>query len=280
MADKQVETREGMPLEKRVSLLKMPDAEEASPLGNVLSFLIIIMCAEGFDNALFPNVTKALERTVGFDVGILGPLATVELFSKATFGPFWGVMCARGTLSRVQILTFCSFMQGAATLIMCFLVNYPPAIMFMRAFNGASLAGLTPIAFSIIADRFDDSIRGRMFALMNMSKGLGSTIMGAIYSLTSEWCMSDPVRYDQCPLPISTDCDGPTPEPCSCGGLLGWKLSFICTGIAIMSLAPMVFFFMKVPPVTVMSAPTNEGGGNTCLNEIKGLLGLFRKPTV
>jgi len=80
-------------------------------------------------------------------------------------------------------------------------------------------------------------------------------------------------------LPISTDCDGPTPEPCTCGGLLGWKLSFICTGIAIMSLAPLVFFFMKVPPVTVMSAPTNEGGGNTCLNEIKGLLGLFKKPT-
>jgi len=274
------EKRKSMPLEKSVSLLKMPDAEDQSPLGNVLTFLIIIMCAEGFDNALFPNVTKALERTVGFDVNILGGMATVELFSKATMGPFWGVMCARGFMHRTTILTFCSLMQGAATLIMCFFVNNPPLMLVMRGLNGASLAGLTPIAFSIIADRFDDSVRGRFFALMNMSKGLGGTIIGAVYSLTSEWCTSDPVRYDQCPLPdAGGDCNGPTPEPCTCGGFLGWRLSFILTGIAIMLLAPCIYCFMKVPAVTVMQAPVNEGGENTCVSEIKGLLGLFKKPT-
>merc|ERR1740129_1098915 len=236
------------------------------------------MIAEGFDGALFPNVTKALERTVQFDVGILGGLATMELFSKAAMGPFWGVMCARGFMDRKSILTLCSFMQGAATLIMCFFVNNQSMMLFMRALNGASLAGLKPIAFSIIADRFDDSVRGRFFALMNMSQGLGGTIMGAVYSITSEWCTSDPVRYDQCALPNSDDCDGPTPEPCTCGGILGWRLAFILTGSAVICLSPLIYLCMKVPPVTV-KVTAEVQGENKCITEIKGLAGLFQKPT-
>jgi len=271
--------RESMPLEKSVSFLKAPNAEEESPLPNVLTFLIIIMVAEGFDGALFPNVTKALERTVQFDVNILGGLATVELFSKASMGPFWGVMCARGFMHRTTILTLCSFLQGAATLIMCFMVNQPSMMLIMRAINGASLAGLKPIAFSIIADRFDDSVRGRFFALMNMAFGLGNTIMGAVYSLTSEWCTSDPVRYDQCPLPeLNDDCTGPTVAPCTCGGMLGWRLSFILTGLAVMLLAPCIYCFMKVPSVLVKEV-ADVSGENKCVTEVKGLIGLFQKPT-
>jgi len=267
-----------MPPEKSVSFLKMPDAEEESPLGNVLFFIVVVMCAEGFDNALFPNVTKALERTVGFDVNILGGLATVELFMKAGMGPFWGVMCARGYLERKSILSFCSFMQGLATLIMCFFMNNQPMMMVMRGINGAALAGLKPIAFSIIADRFDDSVRGRYFALMNMAFNLGATISGAIYSITSEWCTADPVRFDQCPLPTGEDCNVDTP-PCTCGGILGWKLDFIITGLMVMSLAPVIYTFMKVPAVIVKQISASEIGENRCLAEVKGLAGLFRKPT-
>jgi len=278
MAEVQAEKSGGMPLEKSVSFLKQPDADE-SPLANVLTFLILIMMAEGFDNALFPNVTKALERTVGFDVNILGGLATVELFVKASMGPFWGVMCARGKLKRTTILAFCSFMQGLATFIMCFLMNNGSAMMVMRAINGAALAGLKPIAFSIIADRFDDSVRGKMFALMNMSNGLGGTIMGAVYSLTSEWCTADPQRFEQCALP-SSDCDNTDDPPeCTCGGLLGWKLSFMITGCAVMTLAPFIHCFMKVPAVIMKVEPIENSGENGFIKEIKGLAGLFSKPT-
>jgi len=151
-------------------------------------------------------------------------------------------------------------------------------MMALRGINGACLAGLLPVANSIIADRFDDAIRGRMFALMNMSRGLGSTLFGALYSITSEWCTSDG-RWASCPLPEpSTDCSGPEPEPCTCGGLIGWQWSFIMTGVFTMAFAPVIYAKMNPPPV--VSKNVSVVGENIIVSELKALGKLlFNTPT-
>merc|ERR1712190_657228 len=125
-----------MPKEKSVSFLKVPGAEEY-PVGPLVAFLIAIMITDGADGALFPNVSKAMERSVGFDVGILGQMATMQAFIQAIFGPFWGVMCARGYMQRKPILATMTFAQGLATLIMCFFVNTDWMMLVLRALNGA-----------------------------------------------------------------------------------------------------------------------------------------------
>jgi len=188
-----------MSKERSVSFLKLPGADEY-PTGPLVAFLIVIMATDGMDGALFPNVSKALERTVRFDILMLGQMATLQAFVQAFFGPFWGVLCARGYMQRKTILATMTTMQGVATLLMCFFVNNWYMMMALRALNGACLAGLLPVANSIIADRFDDSIRGRMFALMNMSRGLGATLFGALFSITSEWCPSEG-RWTSCEQP-------------------------------------------------------------------------------
>merc|ERR1711920_467679 len=99
----------------------------------------------------------------------------------------------------------------------------------------------------IVADRFDDSIRGRMFALMNMSRGLGGTLFGALYSITSEWCPSGG-RWESCALPVENDCTVDTP-PCICeNGFFGWEYSFIVTGVVVMAFAPVIYLVMNPPP--------------------------------
>merc|ERR1719350_611798 len=224
-------TEAKMSMERSVSFLKVPGAEDY-PVGPLVGFLIVIMVTDGADGALFPNVSKALERTVQFDIGILGQLATLQAFIQAIFGPFWGVMCARGYMERKTILTTMTFSQGLATFIMCFYVNSWGGMMLLRGLNGACLAGLLPVANSIVADRFDDEVRGRMFALMNMSRGLGGTLFGALYSITSEWCTGDG-RWESCELP-QAGCGQATPS-CDCGsGFFGWQYSFIVTGVAVM----------------------------------------------
>merc|ERR1719288_187722 len=124
-------------------------------------------------------------------------------------------------MERKTILTTMTFAQGLATFSMVFFVKNWWAMILLRGLNGACLAGLLPVANSIVADRFDDEIRGRMFALMNMSRGLGATLFGAAYSITSEWCLADG-RYDSCELP-DEGCDKNTPAPCVCSGLDGWQ---------------------------------------------------------
>merc|ERR1719323_753540 len=199
-----------MSMERSVSFLKVPGSEQF-PVGPLVAFLITIMVADGADSALFPNVSKALERTVNFDIGILGRLATLVAVLRAVFGPFWGVMCARGYMERKTILTTMTFAQGLATFSMVFFVNNWWAMMLLRGLNGACLAGLLPVANSIVADRFDDSIRGRMFALMNMSRGLGGGLFGALYLATSEWCPSSG-RYTSCELSDAGECQTGTTE--------------------------------------------------------------------
>merc|ERR1719411_2265803 len=203
-----------MPIERSTSFLKVPGAEQY-PVGPLVAFLIAIMVTDGGDGALFPSVSKAMERTIDFDVGIIGEMATMQSFIQAIFGPFWGVMCARGYMERKTILTTMTFAQGLATLIMCFFVNSWGGMMILRGLNGACLAGLLPVANSIIADRFDDEVRGRMFALMNMSRGLGGTLFGAVYSITSEWCPTEG-RWQSCAQPSGPDpCAQEIPE-CTC----------------------------------------------------------------
>merc|ERR1712241_1301456 len=255
-----------MSMERSVSFLKLPGAEEY-PMGPLVAFLIAIMVTDGADGALFPNVSKALERTVEFNVGILGQLATLQAFIQAIFGPFWGVMCARNYMERKTILTTMTFAQGLATLIMCFFVNSWGGMMILRGLNGACLAGLLPVANSIIADRFDDEIRGRMFALMNMSRGLGNTLASFAYIRVSEWCVAEG-RYDQCPTG-DEGCDGPDPPECVCTGFWGWEWCFMIVGGATMAFAPVILTLMKPPPVTAKTV-VNEGE-NVFLSEVKAL---------
>merc|ERR1719384_1951415 len=148
----------------------------------------------------------------------------------------------------------------------------------LRGINGACLAGLLPVANSIVADRFDDEIRGRMFALMNMSRGLGGTLFGALYSITSEWCTSDG-RYTSCPLADEGNCEpGGTPAACSCGGFWGWQYSFIITGIAVMAFAPVIYALMKPPPVKIRNVAVQ--GQNIIVSELTALaLLLWNTPT-
>jgi len=252
----------GTPLERSVSFLKVPGAEQ-HPAGPLLAFLMVIMLLCGADDALFPNTTKALERTVGFDVSILTSLAAIQGFTAAVLGPIWAVMCSRGYLERKTILAILTFGQGLATLIMAFVMNDLMLMGSLRFFNGACLSGMLPITFSIIADRFDDEVRGRMCALMNMSRhGMGNAMFGFFYGLTGEWCASEG-RWESCE---ETGCS----SSCSCeGGLVGWQYSFIITGVMTMAIAPVIYALMKPPPVVVKDVPTSKE--NVLLSEIKAL---------
>jgi len=251
-----------MSLERSVSFLKMPGAEQY-PAGPLLAFLIVIMITVGADDALFPNISKALERTVEFDMSNFANLQTIQGFTQAVLGPIWGVMCARGYVERKTILAVLTFAQGLATLVMTFYINDLWLMRFLRFLNGACLSGMMPIAFSIIADRFDDEVRGRMCALMNMCRyGVGGSVFGYVYGIVGEWCPSEG-RWEPCE---TTGCT----SSCSCAsGLVGWQYSLIITGVVIMAFAPSIYVLMKPPPIIVKDVANPDE--NVLLSELKAL---------
>jgi len=165
-------------------------------------------------------------------------------------------------MDRKTLLAVLTFAQGLLTLIMAFSLGNLWVMIILRAFNGACLAGMMPLVFSIIADRFDDEVRGRFFALMNMAKGLGEATTLFLYGLTAEWCAAEG-RFESC------ETNDPCNSSCSCDGLFGWQYSFIITGGVTMAFAPFIYILMKPPPVTVREAPTS--GENVFVSELKGL---------
>merc|ERR1712157_88043 len=111
---------------------------------------------------------------------------------------------------------------------------------------------------------------GRMFALMNMSRGLGGTLFGALYSITSEWCTSEG-RWQSCEQPDG-NCNAVIP-PCTCSGFHGWQYSFIITGFAVMAFAPVIYACMRPPPVNVKSVAVE--GQNIVISELTALAKLL-----
>merc|ERR1740129_949877 len=135
----------------------------------------------------------------------------------------------------------------------------------LRGINGACLSGMMPVTFRIIADRFETKERGRMCSLMNMCKGVGGSTAGFLYGWTGEWCTAEG-RWQSCGI---GDCTAGTPQTCSCVGWFGWQYAFFITGSVTVAFAPLIYAFMRPPPIVVKSAPAS--GENGCVKEFKAL---------
>jgi len=204
--------------------------------------------SEGLDASLFPSVTPALINLEDFPLAMIGTLATVQLIFQAIAGPIWGILAARGILTRKVILIIATFFQGLATLVMW--INLDTYwILPWRAVNGIMLAGLRPIANSIVGDRFDDEVRGKYFS--QIMSGLQFGV------LTGSGCTTLIAQQEIFP------------------GFLGWKLAFIVIGVFTMALAPCVAFFLRAPPVKVAEGSKAEG---SC-SELRTLCRLFQRKT-
>jgi len=250
---------------RTVSFLALPDAE-AYPAVPLMVVLVAIAFTEGADGITFPSVAKGLETTVGFDILQLGEMATVQLIFQAIAGPLWGILASRGTLSREKILCIGTLVQGLATLIMWTVVKQFEVVLFLRAINGISLASLRPICNSIVGDRFDDEVRGKMFSFISMGLQLGAALTGFLGTATAQ------VLY----IGDESECkyvQGES-EPSTFGCMFGWKLTFIFVGLFTMALCPAVLMFLKAPPVAV-AVPDKSGASGP--NELQKLAALFRK---
>jgi len=232
---------------RTVSFLALPDMD-AYPVFPMMVCLCLVSMSEGLDACLFPSTTVALERLENFQVANLGYVATFQLLFQAAGGPMWGVLASRAILPRKTILIICTFFQGLATAVMW--VNLSLWVMCpLRAVNGVMLAGLRPIANSIVGDRFDDSVRGKYFGQVMAFMQLGVGI-GTFFTISNQ------------------------ERPISGTGLYGWQMSFILIGGFTMALAPLIFFLFKDIPVTLTSEKNGEKE-----SEFRALCRLLKRPT-
>jgi MFS family permease len=107
-----------------------------------------------------------------------GLINTGALFVAMILYPVWGYLYDR--FARAKLLALASFIWGATTWLSAIVRTYP-AFLATRASTGIDNSAY-PGLYSLIADYFPPSIRGRVYGLLQLAQPLGY-LLGMILAL-------------------------------------------------------------------------------------------------
>lgn len=202
-----------------------------TPGAKLIFLLCLVTGLEGADMVLLPCVLYALERDVGLSLNDLAMMSMVQALASNFAAPAWGVLADRGTLRRKTIIVAGCVLQGLITMLLAGVDGF--ALMtVLRAFNGAFLASLKPIASGIIADTTAETHRGKVYSTVGMSLNFGM-MLGAF---------------------VGTNLGRKTVF-----GLQGWRVSFLIIGGASVLVGAIAAAAMVEPPKVI--AAKKEGKG-------------------
>lgn len=223
---------ESLELAECISVAESPrraaEAEEEPKLPmRLLTLLCMVGGLEGADAVLLPCVLYALERDLGLTLNDLALMSMVQALAGNITAPLWGVLADRGTLKRKTIIVTGCVVQGLITAVLSGVDSMTPMLL-LRAFNGAMLSSLRPIANGIIADVTVETNRGKVYGLMGIAMNVG-TMSGSV---------------------VGTNLGRKT-----VGGLQGWRVSFLIIGFASVFVGLLAAVLMREPP-----RPRGRGG--------------------
>lgn len=141
----------------------------------VIALLCAISAVEGLDWMLLPTTLAALETDLGIGPSDLAVLSMAQALTLAVCGPIWGVLTDRGAVSRRAVLVSGCLAWGCFTAAIGLVDNFVWMVI-LRAFNGAALACLNPIAQSVVAATSQPAQRGERYGLVAASMYLGQVV--------------------------------------------------------------------------------------------------------
>jgi MFS family permease len=115
-----------------------------------------------------------IQSVFGVSFAQLGLMTTLRNILQTVSAPFWGF--AADKLSRKKVLIFGTGIWGIWTILVGFAPNFQ-FMLIIRAISGLGLGCLMPATFSLLADHFPQSQRGRALGTIGMI-GLFGTVIG------------------------------------------------------------------------------------------------------
>lgn len=216
----------------------------------LISLLCLVSSLEGADMVLLPCVLFALQQDLGLSLNDLAMMSMVQALAGNFAAPMWGVFADRGTLRRKTIIVMGCILQGLITMILAGVDGFA-LMLVLRAFNGAMLASLKPIASGIIADVTTETNRGKVYSTMGMSLNIGM-MLGSF---------------------VGTNLGRKTIL-----GLQGWRISFLIIGGASVLVGAIAATLMDEPPKVF--AEKKEGNGWAVVKqEFKEVGSYFKLPS-
>jgi MFS transporter, Spinster family, sphingosine-1-phosphate transporter len=209
----------------------------------VVAVFFLFMLLHQSDKLLIGPLTTPIMEEFGIDEVQMGAVFTSALLVGAVLYPLWGYLYDRYT--RARLLALAAFLWGSTTWLSAIAPTFS-TFLVTRASTGIDDSSY-PGLYSLIADYFGPSVRGKVYGLIQLAQPLGYMVGLLVATLLV-------------------------------GFLGGWRVVFIITGSLGLVLAVVIL-------VTVREAPRGQSEpemeniqqiGNYRFN-MQTALGLFRK---
>jgi MFS transporter, Spinster family, sphingosine-1-phosphate transporter len=178
----------------------------------VVAIFFFFMLLHQSDKLLIGPLTPAIIEEFNITKTQMGAVLTGALLVGTVLYPLWGYLYDR--FARSKLLALASFLWGATTWLSAIVRTYPGFLM-TRASTGIDDSSY-PGLYSLIADYFGPSMRGKVYGILQLTQPIGY-LVGMILALML----------------------APT---------LGWRNVFYITGGLGLVLAVMIFFGVKEMP--------------------------------
>jgi MFS family permease len=211
----------------------------------VVAVFFVFMLLHQSDRLLIGPLTTPIMETYGIDEAQMGAVFTGALVVSAILYPIWGYVYDR--FARPKLLALASAIWGSTTWLSALAPNYS-SFLITRASTGIDDSSY-PGLYSLIADYFGPSMRGKVYGLLQLSLPLGYMLGLIVATLLSD--------------------------------LVGWRGVFFITGSLGIVLAIVIFMRVREAP-RGQSEPELEGLEDMGIYRFdrKVALGLFRKKSL
>jgi len=178
----------------------------------VVAVFFAFMLLHQSDKLLIGPLTTPIMETFGINEAQMGAVSTGALIVGAVLYPLWGYLYDR--YARAKLLALASLIWGATTWLNAIAPSYS-AFLVTRASTGIDDSSY-PGLYSLIADYFGPSVRGKIYGLLQLTAPLGY-MLGMVLALLL-------------------------------GGIVGWRGVFYITGGLGVLLAVVIFFGVREAP--------------------------------
>ncbi|HEY47347.1 MAG: MFS transporter [Anaerolineae bacterium SM23_ 63] len=138
----------------------------------VVSLFFAFILLHQADKLLISPLTTPIMETFGINEAQMGAVFTGALLVSAILYPVWGYLYDR--FARPKLLALASAIWGATTWLSAIAPTYP-TFLISRASTGIDDSSY-PGLYSLIADYFGPSMRGKVYGLLQLGMPLGYMI--------------------------------------------------------------------------------------------------------
>ena len=190
----------------------------------VVGVFFLFMLLHQADKLLIAPLTTPIMETFHINEAQMGAVSTGALIVGALLYPLWGYLYDR--FARSKLLALASFIWGATTWLNAIAPSYR-SFLATRATTGIDDSSY-PGLFSLIADYFGPSVRGKIYGLLQLTAPLGY-LLGMVLALM----FPESVQALMASLGIHVE---------------AWRSVFILTGALGIILSVLIFFGVREAP--------------------------------